>query len=303
MSHSNDVSAEFRLHQLAYAADLTREAAVALRMPHSIASSAQLLLHRYFEKASLLDNAVVWVSGACLLLAAKAGGVPHSVRHIANVLHDRLVKRESNLKTARTDLKSESRVLDFYGAQGYDWKVGVLHTERRVLAAVGFRLTVDLPHKFVLVFVNALREQAVAPSWAEHTTSLFHTLLQTAWNFANDTLLLPTCAVERSEDIACACIFLSAKKLALCLPEGWQVIFGSCRVECIRVVKDIERIYSLGDLYGTFVDFSRTNTFSRFHPPESGSKSIDKLSVDRDRNNGLNNTRKTKRRRFENAKF
>lgn len=302
-SESIDVAPHLRLRQLVYAADLTREAATALRMAHAVAASAQMLVHRYYVQASLSTNAVVWVVGACLLLAGKAGNAPHSMRHVANVLYDRLTDRESIAQMITLeDGTKVRRVLDFYGAQGYDWKAGLLQMERRVLATLGFRLAADLPHKFVLVFINALREHAQAPNWDSPPPNSFHSLLQDAWNFANDALLVPTCAVERAEDVACACIALAADNIAYRIPPGWQVVFGSCASECGRIVEDIKLVYSLGDLPGTFVDYSRTDTFARFHPPSVDDRiQSDTLNGNQTPDVLIEFPRKRKRRRFADA--
>lgn len=266
---SSSISPSLRFRQIVYATDLARETAVALRLPHTVAASAQILLQRFYTTASLCDHCAVWAAGACVLLAAKVNSAPHSLRHVSNVLYSRLQDREGISRFATTSrTTSQSETLDFYGAEGYAWKIGILNTERAVLCILGFNVTVDMPHKFILVYVNTLREYAQANSWTDlPRNSVFRTLLQYAWNFANDALLLPSCVTETTDTIACACIHAASEEAGMRLPMGWQAIFGASSEQSRRVGHQIKSVYSLGRLRGTFIDFSRTSVFEKFHPP------------------------------------
>lgn len=266
--HISTVSPSDRVRQLFYGADLIRECAISLGLAHRTCANAQMLFHRFYTQVSLTDYNLIWAAGAALLLSCKHCQVEQSLRNIATVLFDRLICRESSSKFVRIRGRSARRVLDFFGAQGFDWSAGIRDAERHLLCAIGFRLAVDLPHKFVLVFLNELRQQAHAPSWNRQTdgVNVFQALLQRAWNFANDSLLLPVSVIERAEDVACACITLSLRRLELELVHGWQVVFGSCTSECDRIASLIELVHSFSSIHGSFVDFSLTDTFAAFHP-------------------------------------
>lgn len=270
VSPDPNLSPHMRHFQIAYAADLTRETAKALRLTHPVSVTAQILLQRYYSISPLSNNCVVWVAGACVLLAAKTADTSRSLRHIASVLHDRLFDREELKNTNASRKKSRHRVLDFFGAEGYPWKVGLLGAERAVLCVLGFRITVDVPHKFILVYVNSLRENAKAASWAslqQHST--FRTLLQASWNIANDLLLSSACVSEAADVIACACIYHACTKLNITLPEGWYTIFGTTLTQCHAIGREVETVYKLGSLRGAFVDFSLTTVFQKYHPAGS----------------------------------
>lgn len=262
------ISSSQRFRQIAYAADLARETSIALRLSHTVTAASQMLLQRFYATSSLQSHCAVWVAGACVLLASKINGASHSLRHIANVLHSRMQDREGSIQVLnRSCTRPTCRILDFYGAEGYAWKVGILNTERAVLCVLGFNVAVDVPHRFILVYVNALREHAHAPAWTDlPESSVFRALLQFAWNYANDALLSPSCASERSDVIACACIYNATVKLGVSLPKGWQAIFGASSEQSCRVGQQIINIYELGQLRGTFTDFSRTKVFTKFHP-------------------------------------
>lgn len=257
-----------RLRQLFYGAHLIRDSAIALRLAHRTCANAQMLFHRFYVQVSLRDHNLVWAAGASLLLSCKHCHDEQPLRKIASVLYDRIVYREASSRFVEIRGRNVRRVLDYFGAQGFHWVGGIRETERHLLCAIGFRLTVDLPHKFVLVFLNELRQQAHAPSWSRNTngSNPFQVLLQRAWNFANDSLLLPVSVIERAEDLACACITLALRQLSFELVQGWQVVFGSCTSECDRIASLIELVYSFSGVHGSFVDFSLTDTFVAFHP-------------------------------------
>lgn len=288
--------------QIAYAADLARETSIALRLPHTVAASAQILLQRFYATSGLDDHCVVWVAGACVLLASKINGAAHSLRHVANVLHNRMQDREGSSQTSIMSCTTPNcGILDFYGAEGYAWKIGILNTERAVLCVLGFNVMVDVPHKFILVYVNTLRERACAPAWTDlQRNSVFRALLQHAWNFANDALLSPSCVSESTNVIACACIYIATIELDLRLPKGWQAIFGASSEQSRRVGQQIKSIYRLGQLRGTFVDFSRTRVFAKFHPPHSQKRKSDNEDVS-PKCRSPSKTVKQKRMRFADA--
>lgn len=250
--------------QLAYTADLIRESATALRLPARACAMAQMLMQRFYTRASLRAHCVVWVAGAALLVSAKLCDESRSIRHVANVLYDRLHVREGNAEITTWKGEERRRPLDFYGAAGYDWKHELILTERYLLKELGFRVEVELPHKFVLIFVNTLRDKSRAAGWMEGAEE-FRRLLQGAWNCANDVMRLRVCVAEQVETVACACIAMSTKRIGGVLPMGWEVVFGSCADEVGRICAEIAEGYEIGDTAGRFVDYSLTGVFKNYH--------------------------------------
>lgn len=260
-----------RIIQLAYGSNLIHECGLALKLSHSCITFSQHIMHRFYKKQSLLDHCMIWICGGCLLLSFKSFN--HSsqhhrnyqnrtIHHISVCLCHRLYQRQCQ----------ENVRLDFYGAEGHDWKFGIIAAEREILVSVGFRMFTDLrPHHFVLFFIDKLRQHASFPPWSDSSSSLrtFNILLQTAWNFTNDSLLSQLCVFHPPEAVACACIMKALQKLELTLPEGWQAVFGSSIDECEQIIVGINEMYeatSQTSFRSSFIDYSVTEAFDRFHP-------------------------------------
>lgn len=259
-----ELSEKDRTLQLAYGSDLIRESGMSLRLAHSSISFAQHLMHRFYKAHSLLDECMIWVCGASLLLSVKCHhhhkhfNDTRTIHHISASLYNRLHDREQSTEV----------LLNFYGSQGYEWRTAIIATERRILIAIGFHLFNDLrPHHFLVFFIDKLQQHSVATSWTSSPPSpIFQRLLQCAWNFTNDCFLSDLCVFHPPEAVACACIVVALEKCQLRLPQGWQIVFGSSTDECQRISELIKQVYQLGPLRGAYVDYSRTDAFSQFHP-------------------------------------
>lgn len=265
-SQRDGISPSAETIQLAYAADLIRECSHALRLSQPVCVTAQMLLHRFYTCVSLRAHATIWTAGAAVLLSAKLADQPRTLRHVANVLNDRVNTREGVTDIVRWQGEGRLRPLDFFGAAGYDWKHELIATERHVLKELGFRLMVELPHKFVLIFVNTLRDKCGAPAWTQPGVQEYRKLLQRSWNYANDVMRIRVCVAEEPEAIACACISLGATHCSGRLPEGWQIVFGTSKEECARLVGEIRSLYEVPSAKGMLVDYSLSSAFERHHP-------------------------------------
>lgn len=259
-----------------------------------------MLVQRFYTRVSLRAHASIWTAGAALLLSAKLADQPRTLRHVANVIHDRVCAREGTLETLQYCGEERRRPLDFFGADGYDWKHELITTERHILKELGFRLKVELPHKFVLIFVNTLRDKSGASAWTEPGVEDFRNFLQRSWNYANDVMRIRLCVAEEPEAIAVACIALAARQCNTALPKGWQIVFGSSEKECERIVQEINWFYEMPSTKGLLVDYSLAPAFERFHPDKDRSG----IKRDRSESNTLRVTRNetappAKRGRFE----
>ncbi|KAI0567141.1 cyclin-L1 [Gracilaria domingensis] len=250
--------------QLAFASDFVRESCLALSLSQRVCANSQMLLHRFYTQVSLIAHNTVWAAGACVNLSAKLADEPRSLRHVANVLYDRLVDRQNVcVETVAIEGRNYRRPLNFYGAEGYDWKNALIETERHVLKELGFRLAVELPHNFVLIFVNTLRDKAGAPGWSEGHGP-FNTLLQAAWDYANDLLIDQICVREAPEVLACACISLATSHCEGTLPEGWEHVLGSSTEECQRLAKYLKDLYEHPIEKSCYRNFSNSTVLEHF---------------------------------------
>ena len=65
--------------------------------------------------------------------------------------------------------------------------------------------------------------------------------VQEAWSLANDSLQIPLCVRFRSLTIACACVFLAARRLSIAMPEDppWWEFAGATFQDLITVCQEI----------------------------------------------------------------
>ncbi|XP_072248819.1 cyclin-L1a isoform X2 [Leuresthes tenuis] len=91
----------------------------------------------------------------------------------------------------------------------------VIKAERRILKELGFCVHVKHPHKIIVLFLQVLECEKN------------QTLVQTAWNYMNDSLRTNVFVRFQAETIACACIFLAARALQIPLPSRphWYLLF------------------------------------------------------------------------------
>lgn len=265
-SEQDGISRTAETRQLVYATDLIRDCSLSLRLSQSTCSTAQMFFHRFFARVSLRAHSSIWAAGASILLAAKLADQPRNLRLISNAIHDRLGAWEGTHETAECKGEVRRRPLDFFGVDGYDWKHGLIAAERHILKELGFRLQAELPHKFVLIFVNTLRDKGKAPAWTDAAVRPFRVFLQHSWNYANDVMRIRLCISEEPEVLAVACIALGAQKSDIRLPEGWETVFGSSTDECTRLKREIRESYEMSSTKGLLIDYSMSSTFEKFHP-------------------------------------
>lgn len=234
--------------QLAYGADLIAEAGLCLRLSRLSIATAQVLFHRFYVVASLHAHGHVWTAAAALLVACKTEEHHRRVRDVANAVHYCFCARES---IGPMDVHKRPLPLDYYGQPGFEWKSTIVSSERHLLKELGFRVFVDHPHKFVLVFTNVLKDKSGA------STDEWRELTQGAWNYVNDAYRSRVPVLESPEAVACACIALSARRFDVVLPSEWMTVFGTEPLLCDRICEALGRVYTLGPTGGCFLDLAR----------------------------------------------
>jgi cyclin L len=110
----------------------------------------------------------------------------------------------------------------------------VIKAERRVLRELGFCVHVKHPHKLIVVYLKYL-------GFDEEENK---EVLQTAWNYMNDSFRTDIFVRYQPETIACACIALAARKLNINMntTPPWYVIF---KVQEADLIDSCYRIMSL----------------------------------------------------------
>lgn len=112
-------------------------------------------------------------------------------------------------------------------------KTQVIKAERRVLKDLGFCVHVKHPHKLIVMYLQVLGYEQNQP------------LMQMAWNFMNDSLRTDVFVRYNPETIACACIYLTGRKLNLPLPNNppWYAIFRVTEEEIVDICFKIMDLY------------------------------------------------------------
>ncbi|KAJ0022238.1 hypothetical protein NQD34_009728 [Periophthalmus magnuspinnatus] len=213
-----DLSTETDLRILG--CELIQSAGILLRLPQVAMATGQVLFHRFFYSKSFVKHSFEIVAMACINLASKIEEAPRRIRDVINVFH--------HLRQIRAKKTPTPLILD----QNYiNTKNLVIKAERRVLKELGFCVHVKHPHKIIVMYIQVLECEKN------------QTLVQTAWNYMNDSLRTNVFVRFQAETIACACIFLAARALQIPLPSRphWYLLFGATEEEikeiCITTLK------------------------------------------------------------------
>lgn len=112
-------------------------------------------------------------------------------------------------------------------------KTQVIKAERRVLKELGFCVHVKHPHKLIVMYLQVLGYEKN------------QLLMQMAWNFMNDSLRTDVFVRYNPESIACACIYLTARKINLPLPNNppWYGVFKVTEDEILDISFKIMDLY------------------------------------------------------------
>ncbi|KAG8434355.1 hypothetical protein GDO86_012654 [Hymenochirus boettgeri] len=203
--------------------ELIQSAGILLRLPQVAMATGQVLFQRFFYTKSFVKHSMEHVSMACVHLASKIEEAPRRIRDVINVFH--------RLRQLREKVKSTPLILD----QEYvNLKNQIIKAERRVLKELGFCVHVKHPHKIIVMYLQVLECER-----NKH-------LVQTSWNYMNDSLRTDVFVRFNPETIACACIYLAARTLEIALPNRphWFLLFGTSEEDVKEICLQILRLYT-----------------------------------------------------------
>uniref|UniRef100_A0A3P9JR86 Uncharacterized protein n=1 Tax=Oryzias latipes TaxID=8090 RepID=A0A3P9JR86_ORYLA len=216
-----DLSTETDLRILG--CELIQSAGILLRLPQVAMATGQVLFHRFFYSKSFVKHSFEIVAMASIYLASKIEEAPRRIRDVINVFH--------HLRQLRGKKTPSPLILD----QNYiNTKNQVIKAERRVLKELGFCVHVKHPHKIIVMYLQVLECEKNQP------------LVQTAWNYMNDSLRTNVFVRFQPETIACACIYLAARVLQIPLPSKpyWYLLFGASEDEIKEICVTTLRLYA-----------------------------------------------------------
>ncbi|XP_037027418.1 cyclin-L1 [Bradysia coprophila] len=202
--------------------ELIQTAGILLKLPQVAMATGQVLFQRFFYSKSFVRYNMETTAMSCICLASKIEEAPRRLRDVMNVFH--------HIKQVRAQKTIAPMILD----QSYlALKTQVIKAERRVLKELGFCVHVKHPHKLIVMYLQVLGYEKNQK------------LMQCAWNYMNDSLRTDVFVRYQPETIACACIYLTARKLNFPLPNNpsWYGIFKVTEEDIIDVSYRISELY------------------------------------------------------------
>uniref|UniRef100_A0A182PSN4 Cyclin-like domain-containing protein n=1 Tax=Anopheles epiroticus TaxID=199890 RepID=A0A182PSN4_9DIPT len=205
--------------------ELIQTAGILLKLPQVAMATGQVLFQRFFYSKSFVRHSMEATAMSCICLASKIEEAPRRIRDVINVFH--------HIKQVRSQKPMLPMILD----QHYiNLKSQVIKAERRVLKELGFCVHVKHPHKLIVMYLKYLELE-------KHQN-----MMQMAWNFMNDSFRTDVFVRYQPETIACACIYLTARKQNIPLPSSppWFVIFRVSEDDMLDVCYRIMSLYKRG---------------------------------------------------------
>lgn len=176
--------------------NLIQTAGKLLRLPQVAMATACVLYQRFFYSKSFVRYNFEHAAVSCVILASKIEESPRRPRDVISVFtHIQQVRQGKPIKPVMLDQKY------------IRLKNDIIKAERRVLKELGFCVHIKHPHKLIVMYLQLL-------SYENNQK-----FTQMSWNFMNDSLRTDCFVRFQPETIACACIYLSARKLNIPLPK------------------------------------------------------------------------------------
>ncbi|XP_060534373.1 cyclin-L1 [Cylas formicarius] len=206
-----------------YGCELIQTAGILLKLPQVAMATGQVLLQRFYYSKSLVRHPIEHTAMGCVCLASKIEEAPRRIRDVINVF--------THIRQVNSNKQIQPVILD----QNYiHLKNLVIKAERRVLKELGFCVHIKHPHKIIVMYLRVLGFQDNQK------------LMQYSWNYMNDALRTDVFVRYQPETVACACIYLTARKLRLPLPRNpqWFLIFGVSEREIRDISVRILKLYN-----------------------------------------------------------
>lgn len=202
--------------------ELIQTAGILLKLPQVAMATGQIYLQRFYYSKSFVRYPMETMAMGSIYLASKVEEKPCRIRDVINVFH--------HIKQVRAQKTISPLIVD----QNYiELKNQVIKAERRILKELGFCVHVKHPHKLIVVYLQLLQYEKNRQ------------LMQMAWNYMNDALRTDVFMRFPPETIACACIYLTARKIGLPLPNNphWFLLFRVSEEEIREVSTRILQLY------------------------------------------------------------
>jgi len=200
-----------------------------LKLPQTVACTAQVLLHRFYCKQPMQTYRVHVMAASLFWLACKLEEVLEIDKKDDIRLRDVLMvfyRSVRRLGLGIEDDERQGRMLDVHGDVYVRYKEQVIQGECLALREFGFVTHVEHAHTCTLMVGAQL--------------GMGKEELQYACNVVNDSLRRTMLCVQyRAHYVSCGALFLAGRRYGCGLPFGW---WESCGVELEDLMAVVERI-------------------------------------------------------------
>ncbi|KAK6504411.1 hypothetical protein TWF506_002610 [Arthrobotrys conoides] len=223
---------------------LIQAAGILMELPQPTISTAILLLQRYYLTTSLITSPLLQTCLASLYLSSKLTEHPQKPRDIINIFKYLLSPASPlhpphllpKLPENEEGTKKRSQKNLYYVSEG-DYtalKSLLLSTEAKILRALGFNTTVNLPYSLAFNYLQSLgvlssTSTPSSPSPPSNPSNpLQHSkLISTTFAYLTDLLCSPSQVylTHHPHELAVAGIYLAARDHGVKLPERWWEVW------------------------------------------------------------------------------
>ncbi|KAK2727016.1 cyclin-Q-like isoform X2 [Artemia franciscana] len=186
-----------------YVARFISECGLKLIMEAWTVSLAASYYHKCMKSVSEKDVDPYVVATSCLYLASKNDNRPLRLRDILNVAH--------------STIHRDSGVLDLT-EEYWSLRDSVVQAELLLLRTLEFNTTVNLPHKYMLYYLDSLRQWISPEVWSQVP------IIRTSWSFLQDFFHDPSSIDHRPQHIAISVVYLTLQCYGVTIP-------GACDIE------------------------------------------------------------------------
>lgn len=207
-SRCDGVSSETELLILSRTAQFMQECCRHLMLPQLTIAVALKLFQRFFMLESMAAHKPPKIAASCLFLACKVQETRMSVK---DIIYWTVKVRTRNTADFPDGQDIQEGALGFY-----DEKRAIIDNEREVLRVLNFDITCDHPYKHLWT----LNELFLKPARAEAGLPDRRAVVQSAWNFINDSFRLYIHVRYDPRVIASSVLYLAATLHSYPLPDG-----------------------------------------------------------------------------------
>jgi len=173
-----------------------------LKYPIDTITTAVFYYHRFYQQHQFQAHDRLQVATACLFLAGKVEESPRALKMVIHVMYSHRFKKFPSL---RRKIMEDSTTYELV-------KERVLVVERSLLYTVGFDFNVEKPYKHI-VQLKSIVDDYFSHKFSGRSEIVPDSkkVLQTAWNFAVDSLRLNVQLQFPAHHIAVVCFYLAMK--------------------------------------------------------------------------------------------